>query len=282
MIDGTPVRGQLISLDASWVECSEHNREVSDRAQGLLAEALLAVTLLASTLKIDGRLTLQIRGQGAIHLLVAQASSQRGIRGLVRQSHALSGDETDLQQIFQSDKIVITIDSGKGQPHQGIAPLSGASLAEALQGYFEHSEQLPTRLWLTSHSSSACGLLLQKLPGEFDDEDGWNRITQLAATITDQELLELDQNQLLQRLFHEETIRVFDAEPVRFECSCSHDRTLGMVKSLGQSEALDILQQQGVINISCEFCNAQYNFTAVDIERLFDSADSLPSNQTRH
>ena len=281
LVDHTPMRGQLISLDASWQKCYQQS-DASDFAKNLLGHALAAVTLLASTLKIDGSLTLQIRGQGAIHLLVAQATNDRTIRGLVRQSREIENADATLKEIFEADKIVITIENGKGKPHQGIVPLTGSSLSEALEAYFEHSEQLPTRVWLACNASSASGLLLQKLPGEQEDKDSWNRLTQLAATITDQELLELDENEILNRLFHEESIRLFDAELVRFQCSCCRNKTSNMIKSLGKSEATDILAEQGKIQISCEFCNANYEFDSVDVKQLFESDINLPENNTTH
>lgn len=281
LVDHTPIRGQLISLDASWQKCFEQS-DAGSPAKILLGHALSAVALLAGTLKIDGSITLQVRGQGAIHLLVAQATNERTIRGIVRQSEEPQNPQASLTEIFGSDKMVITIDNGKGQPHQGIVPLTGASLSEALEAYFEKSEQLPTRLWLACNESSASGLLLQKFPGQTEDEDSWNRLTQLASTITDQELLKLDENEILHRLFHEESIRLFEAEPVRFQCSCSRDKTLNMIKSLGKSEVDDILAEKGKLNVSCEFCNARYEFDCIDIEQLFGSEVSSPANKTRH
>ncbi len=285
LVDNTPIRGQLISLDASWQKCYQQS-EADDFAKTLLGNALSATTLLANTLKIEGNITLQIRGQGAIHLLVAQASNKRSIRGIVRQSAELPENELTLSEIFETDKIVITIDNGKGKPHQGIVPLTGSMISEALEAYFAHSEQLPTRLWLACNETSASGLLLQKLPEELshevEDKDSWNRLTQLASTITDQELLELDAREILKRLFHEESIRIFEPEPVYFACSCSREKTLNLIKSLGENEAGDILAEQGEIKINCEFCNASYEFDAVDVKQLFESDVKIPTTQTRH
>lgn len=277
----TPIRGQLVSLDASWQKCLQ-NSDLSDAARTLLGDALVAVTLLGSTLKLDGKITLQIRGQGAIPLLVAQSTSERSIRGMVRQSSDIAETSLSLREIFQTDKIVITIDSGHGKPYQGIVPLFGHSIAQALESYFDQSEQLPTRLWLASDQYSASGLLLQKLPGEMHDEDSWNRVTHLASTITRHELLQLSERELLKRLFHEETVRLFDSEPVRFDCSCSRERTQNMIKSLGIEEAQQILQEQGSISVNCEFCNASYVFDPIDIEQLFQSVTEYPTNLTRH
>ncbi len=281
VFDHTPIRGQLLSLDASWQKCLQRS-DADEFARTMLGHALAAVTLLASTLKIDGNITLQIRGQGPIHLLVAQSNKQRGVRGLVRQSHSVEQQQASLQEVFGADKMVITIDNGRGKPYQGIVPLSGSTLQQALEAYFEHSEQLPTRIWLASNQTSASGLLLQKLPGEDIDSDSWNRITQLASTITEQELIELSEQDLLHRLFHEETLRLFESEPVHFSCSCSRDRTLNMIKSLGRAEADDILREQGTITVTCEFCNNRYDFDPIDIQQLFSDHEEFPGSQSIH
>jgi len=243
---------------------------------------LSAVTLLVSTLKMQGHITLQIQGQGAIHLLVAQATSDKTIRGLVRQNSTVRDESAPLAEIFQADKMVITIDNGKGRPHQGVVPLIGNSIEKALDAYFEHSEQLPTRLWFSSNTETSAGLLLQKMPGEVADEDTWNRVIHLASTLTEQELLNLPPEEILFRLFHEESLQLFDPDPIEFACSCSVQRTADVIKALGHLEALAILKEQGVIHINCEFCNADYNFDSIDIEQLFNPGADLDFNQTLH
>ena len=283
VIEGTPIRGQWVALDASWRRCRD-NSETDPRALELLGEALAAVTLLAQSLKIDGgQITLQIRGQGPVHLLVAQATRDRSLRGLVRQSGSLpEGESPELDRIFGADRIVITVDQGQGEPHQGIVPLVGRRIGDALQHYFEHSEQLPTRLWLAADAETAVGLLLQRLPGELEDSDAWNRISQLADTVTDEELLALPARTLLHRLFHEEDLRLFEAEPLRFACGCSRERIGAVIRALGRAEAESILEEQNSIRITCEFCNAQHVFDAVDTAALFDSDTPTPGNETRH
>ena len=283
VIDNTPIRGQLVSLDSSWQKCLE-NCDADEHARNLLGQALAAVSLLASTLKINGDITLQIRGQGAVHLLVAQASSQRTIRGLVRQNRPIEKHSTRLQDIFDADKMVITINSGKGEPYQGIVPLIGNDLQDALEAYFEHSEQLPTHIWLTSNRTSASGLLLQRLPDdqEYSDEDSWNRVTQLASTITPQELIELTKKEILFRLFHEESVRIFDMEPIHFACSCSKSRIVNMIRSLGHQEANEILHEEGLISVNCEFCNSRHDFDPIDIEQIFNPSAEAPGSLSVH
>ena len=286
VFERTAVRGQLVSLDASWRECLK-NSDAGEQANRLLGQALAAVTLLASTLKIKGKLILQIRGQGALHLLVAEATHDRCVCGMVRQNRDIEDPQASLQHIFGADKIVITIDNGNAQPYQGIAPLTGHSLAEALAHYFEQSDQLPTRLWLASDDISAAGLLLQKLPHDAgdieekdDDDDSWTRVNHLADTVRADELLKLDASEVLHRLFHEETLRLFEREPLRFQCSCSRQRIADMIKSLGRDEAQDILREQGDITVHCEFCNARYDFDAVDVEQVFAAANPFPAHNT--
>lgn len=281
LFEEDPIRGQLVSLNHSWQQILDRV-DAEDYAKIILGHALTAVTLLASTLKFDGNITLQIRGSGALNLLVAQATSKQTLRGIVKQSAPIEDDNADLADIFQADKIVITIDSGKGLPYQGIVPLNGKNLSDALVTYFEQSEQLQTHLWLACDKQGAAGLLLQKLPGEMHDEDAWERAIQLAQTITDKELLELTSDELLYRLFHEEKVRVFKGDPLSFHCGCSRERSLGMLKSLGKDELNDILRDEGRIEVSCDFCNAHYHFDSVDVEHLFNATPEINISSTRH
>lgn len=275
-----PIRGEHVSLDVSWREIVAQS-EIKGQALTLLGHALTAATLLVETLKIEGSVSLQIRGTGAIHLLLAEATSSHTIRGIVRQSRELS-NETNLQQIFESDKLVITIKNKNGSPHQGIVPLDGDSLSDALQAYFNQSEQLPTRIWFSCDEESTTGFLLQKLPEEENDKDAWNRILHLAETTQPKELLELKAEALLHRLFHEETLEVFEANPIEFSCTCSQQRTRDMLVSLGKSEIDHLIEEQNEVAITCEFCNAVYTFDRIDLEQLFIDGDNLPLSPTRH
>lgn len=274
------IRGQHISLDASWQKIVGQS-QVTGIAQTLLGQALTAAALLVETLKINGSISLQIRGTGAIHLLVAEATSEHSIRGIIRQSRDLDSQQT-LAQIFESDKLVITIKDGNAKPHQGIVPLSGNNLAEALQGYFNQSEQLPTQLWFAGNEKSTSGLLIQKLPEQSDDSDAWNRIGLLAGTIRQEELLVLPAEQLLHRLFHEEKLSLFEPTPIRFACTCSRERTRDMLISLGKAEIDDMIASQQKASISCEFCSSQYQFDKVDLELLFQDSELILTSSTQH
>lgn len=288
-----PIRGQLVTLDASWQQIIDRC-EAGEFAKTLLGHALAAVSLLASTLKIDGSITLQIKGNGPVNLLVVEATSARTIRGVVRQSQPEFDETSALGEIFGADKMVVTINSGKGRPYQGIVPLNGQNLSEALVGYFEHSEQLQTHLWLAADANTAAGMLVQKMPsesnvlfqshssGESHDEDAWNRVIQLSETITPEELLELDSETIVYRLFHEEDVKIFEELDVSFQCSCSRNRTDAMLITLGKTEIKQVLADEGEISIQCEFCNEVYRYDAIDVEKLFIDNLVEISADTRH
>ena len=280
LFEQNPIRGQHVTLDSSWRKIVEQS-DARGLALTLLGHALTAVTLLVDTLKIDGSVSLQIRGSGAIHLLVAEATSSNTVRGVVRQSRELNG-EISLQEIFATDKLVITIKNGPAKPHQGIVTLSGNDLAQALQAYFDQSEQLPTRFWFACNESSATGMLLQKLPAESTDNDAWNRVLQLASTTSNKELLELKAEKLLHRLYHEEELRLFKAANIRFACGCSQQRIRDMLISLGRDEVDDVVNKQNEIVITCEFCNARYAFDRVDVKQLFLGQEFVSTGPTRH
>ncbi|MEW6728768.1 MAG: Hsp33 family molecular chaperone HslO [Pseudomonadota bacterium] len=267
-------RGELVQLEAAWQSILSRS-DYPPAVARLLGETAVAAVLLAATLKIDGKLTLQVRADQAddmsrpgVHLLVMQVTSARELRGLARWHGEVEGEGLAL---MGNGRLVMTIETARGERYQGIVPLEGSRLAQALEGYFARSEQLPTRLWLTAGPTRAAGLLVQKLPGHDspqDDED-WNRIVALSETVTPEELLDLPAETLLHRLYHEEDRRVFDPEGVRFACSCSRGRVAEMLRSLGKDEVEDILAEQGKIEVHCEFCNAGYTFDAVDAAALF-------------
>jgi molecular chaperone Hsp33 len=280
MFDEFPIRGEHVSLQQSWQQIVSQS-DAEGPALMLLGEALCATALLVNTLKIDGSITLQIRGSGPIHLLVAEARSDNSIRGVVRQNKPVDIG-APLADLFETDKLVITISTGKAKPHQGIVSLTGNSLSEALQGYFDQSEQLPTRLWLAANNHNCSGLLIQKLPGDVTDGDAWSRIDILTSTVTSKELLETDSETLLRRLYHQEIYRLFDVDPLRFSCNCSLQRTQDMLLGLGEEEVNSILEEQNDVSITCEFCNKLYKFDAIDIKKLFHPNPVLSENLTRH
>ena len=277
-----PVRGHLVHLDASWRALLEHHA-YPDAIRNVLGEGVAATMLLAATVKFDGRLTLQVQGPGPMHLLVVQATPQLALRGVARWSGELPAGTPGLLRLAGDDaRMTVTVESEDRQSrYQGIVPLMAEGLAACFEAYFAQSEQLPTRLWLVATPERAAGLLLQRLPSgasaasaEIEhsvaagDED-WNRIVQLASTLTSAELAGLHADELLHRLFHEEDLRVFDPAPVYFQCACSRERVSGILRSLGEIEVRQILSERGDVEVRCEFCNRAWRYDAVDVGALF-------------
>ena len=177
--------------------------------------------------------------------------------------------------------MAITLEApNRRERYQSLIPLEGDTLAQALEAYFTRSEQLPTRLWLTANANTTAGLLLQRLPHENADDENWQRASLLLNTLTTDELVDLEAETLLYRLFHEEEPRLFDPSPIHFHCDCSRERVEKLVQSLGQDEATTILEEQGKIQITCEFCNASYTLDAIDVEQLY--RETVPGSDSVH
>ena len=291
-----PIRGHLVHLDASWRALLEH-RDYPQAIRDTLGEAVAASVLLAATLKFDGTLSLQLQGQGPMHLMLAQCSSELGIRAVARYRESV--DVQDLVALSGEGNLSVTLENEDlSQRYQGVVPLSGARLAECLQGYFDNSEQLPTRLWLHVSAKGVSGMLLQRLPADSltqrdssasrqssptaaDIEDAWRRVQLLADTLKPEEMEALSDRTILQRLFAEDDIRLFESAPVFFRCRCSRERVVGMLRALGAEEVRSIIAERGKVEVHCDFCNRGYEFDAVDTEHLLSSSTSEGS-EARH
>jgi molecular chaperone Hsp33 len=282
-----PVRGHIVHLDATWAALLEH-RTYPAEIRDTLGEAVAASVLLASTVKFDGLLTLQLQGQGPMHLLLAQCTNNLNVRALAR--YREDPQTRDLSILSGEGRLTVTVETDNlSQRYQGIVPLSGERLADCLQGYFENSEQLPTRLWLFADEHGASGMLLQRLPaGNLDTssrlaeiDDAWNRVQLLADTLQPAELRTLSDRDILQRLFNEDDVRLFDSAPVSFRCKCSHERVESVLQSLGEAEVRSILTERPDVEVQCDFCNRTFNFDAVDVERIFKPGAGEGSG-TRH
>lgn len=286
MFEHFPVRGEHVALDRAW-------RAVAGRmdyppvVRGLLGQALAAVTLLAGGLKAPAGVTVQVQGDGPVHLLVVQCSSGGDLRGLARWKDPIPESATvdDAESLLGDGRLVITLEpEGHGRRYQGIVPLEGRNLAGVFESYFAQSEQLDTRLWLSADGDRVGGLLLQQLPGaaESDDlEEGWRRVGMLSDTVSERELRELTAGNLIHRLFHEEDVRVFRPRPVRFYCQCSRERIENVLASLGRERLDDCREKDGTVSVNCEFCNEEYRFDRVELERIFRGETTPPHPRTR-
>ncbi len=265
VFENTGVRGEWVRLNATW-QAALQNHAYPAPVRDPLGQAMAAAALLSATLKFQGSLILQAQGSGPLTTLVVHATHERNLRGLAHWCGEVP--KGDLSQVFGNGHIAITLDVLGKERYQGIVPLAGKHLAEAIQLYFQQSEQLPTRLWLCANAEQAAGLLLQTMPSQPGQTEDWQRIALLADTVY--------------RLFHEERLRLFEAEPVAFRCNCSRQRIVRMLRALGGEELRDILANQGSIEVDCEFCNRHYHFDRIDVEHLLASSSAAEAAATRH
>lgn len=273
------VRGEWVKLGDSWQAARRH-QQGTEFVQELLGQALAAVAMLSATIKFTGSMILQAQGDGNIRTLVAQATHERKIRGLVRSTTDV--DDGTLESLFGQGRLVLTIEMENSDPYQGIVPLEGENLANALESYFLNSEQLKTRLWLFADQHRAAGLLLQELPAQKHFQADWERVEMLASTITRKELLDLECEDVLYRLFNEEKVRIFEPEPIAFQCACSRPRIERTLRAMGRPELEDILREQAQIEVICEFCGERYQFDKVDVETLLTVDGLSITSETRH
>ena len=276
LFDQAPVRGACVQLGATWQAILQRHT-YPQPVRDLLGEMMAAVVLLASTLKMKGKMTLQLQGDGPVKLMMVECTDGHALRGIAQCDDQVP---SELQALIDNGRMVITLEPEEGKErYQSIVNLYGQSLADALGDYLIRSEQLDTRLWLSADSQNAGGLLIQKLPSEWHDEELalWERVFYLSATIKPEEMLRLPHREIIHRLYHEEDVRVFEQDPICFRCNCSRDRVGDMLRTLGYDEAHDILQEQGSIRVACEFCNQKYEFDLVDAEQLF-AADIPPDS----
>ncbi|MBK1644588.1 redox-regulated molecular chaperone Hsp33 [Thiocapsa imhoffii] len=280
LFEGLGIRGNLVHLDASW-RAVQSTHPYPQPVRDLLGEALAAVTLLSATLKIEGSLILQAQGSGPLRTLVAQANQASQVRGLARWEGEVPS-EGPLSARFGSGHLALSIAQRDGTPYQGIVPLDGPDLTAAIERYFRDSEQLPTRLWLSANASRAAGLLIQHLPSQPLLAEDWERIAILAATLTTHELTEQRAADLLYRLFNEETVRLFEPEPIAFRCGCSRQRIEDTLKLLGADEVDAILAEEGAVEVTCEFCNRRYRLDVIDAKQLFTGQPRHDPSPSQH
>lgn len=283
LFEDAPLRGHWVRLSKSWREAREH-QDLPAPARALLGESLAAATLLSASLKFHGTLTLQLLGsQGAVRMLVAQATDTRTLRGVAHVLPDAAQRGASFAEQIDGGRLVVSVEQGDGiAPWQGVVPLEGASLAGSLERYFAISEQLPTLIVLAADADTAAGLLLQKLPapgqqGEAaaaSTQDLWEEAGALLATLGAEELLATEPQELLHRLFNAHDLRLFEAEPVRFGCRCDRERVAVLLRGLGREEVESILSEQEAVTVTCEFCQKPYRFDAVDAAQLFLNAPS--------
>jgi len=318
LFEGLPVRGMLVRLTDSWKEILERRATEPFEApvSHLLGEMAAAGVLLQSTIKFEGALIFQIFGDGPVKVAVVEVQQDLAFRTTAKVVGELPSTDSGrlpldaMVNVSGNGRCALTLDpqergESKRQPYQGVVSLSNehgqpvAELSSVLEHYMRQSEQLETRLVLAANDDIAAGILIQRLPLEgegnlegkgmaADDADmreAYNRIAHLASTLTREELLTLDADIILRRLFWEEDVLYFPAQTgqngPRFACTCSQERVAGMLRNLGREEVDSIVQEQGKIEVGCEFCGKHYLFDAVDSAELFTDERDLAPGPTR-
>ena len=292
IVENRPVRGHWVRLEGAWREVRAH-REYPELVRELLGQAVAASVLLAATLKFRGTLTLQLQGDGAVSLLVAQCTHDFRLRavaqfdeGRVDAIISQPGDSKIFRQLVGTNgRVAVTVEADeRSMRYQGVVPLTGASLAESLEAYFASSEQLPTRVLLAADAERGAGMLVQKVPGRAVDDESdlqeiWEDAQRGIESLSSAELLECPVEEVLNRGFAAHDLRLFRGSPVQFECRCSQGRVSSLLRALGADEVRDVLQEQGAVTVTCEFCHRPYRFEARDVEALFaDSASPGPNS----
>ena len=317
VFEGQPVRGMLVRITDGWREVLARRAEADERypepVRALLGEMAAAAVLMQANIKFDGALVLQVHGDGPVKLAVAEAQPELTFRVTAKVTGEVPADARleALLNVHGKGRCAITLDPrsrGRGlQPYQGVVPLHGdrreplQELAQVLEHYMLQSEQLDTKLVLAADDRVATGLLIQRLPSTGSgniagavlppDEDqigrneDYNRIAHLASTLTRTELLTLDADRILRRLFWEERLHRLEVrrgdEGPRFACSCSRARVGAMLKGLGRAEIDDIVAERGDVEVACEFCGRTYRWDRVDVGELFTPARDQPPGSPR-
>lgn len=288
-----PIRGQWVRLSQT-LEQAYQRQHYPQPAQRLLAEMLAAVSLMADGIKFQGRVALQARGNGPVGTAMAECRNQDLLRGIVRWNGDAAGaaapvgagplgTEPALSALLGDGQMAITLtpDSETATAYQGVVALTDDSLARNLEGYFANSEQLPTRLFMAFAGDTVTGLLLQRLPvADLATEltldlhrDIWREIELLADTLTERELATLPMETLLRRLFHEHLVTVHGGRSLEFSCTCSRERAEQMLGALPRAEILELLETQGMVDVTCEICGARYEYDEVDTHQIYEPGE---------
>ncbi|SES63107.1 Hsp33 family molecular chaperone HslO [Thorsellia anophelis] len=267
LFDEHAARGELVTVTHTLNAMLEHhNYPVA--IQKLLGELVVATSLLTATLKFEGDITVQLQGDGPISMLVINGNNHQQMRGTVKYDESIAFlPESNIETLFGRGYIVITVMPKDGERYQGIVELEGHSIASCLERYFTQSEQLETRLFLFSQMHEgvmhAAGMFLQVMPGQVEkDEYFFDSITQLTHTIKAEELFNLPVEEILNRLYHEEIVRLYDPQPVSFFCHCSEEKCYSAMATLGDEEIESLLNEQKLVTFNCDFCGKAYEFDA--------------------
>lgn len=280
------VRGVIVQLRRTWQQIA-HRDDYPEPVRRWLAEAATATALFAGDVKFSGSVSVHLKTRSNLRLVFAECSSEGHMRGVARWEAGTAIPESPADVAGDGGVLALTVMRDTGEPKwQGFVPLEGDTLAAAFEAYFSRSEQLPTAIHFAFDGTRCAGLLLQEVPGEGGfarerDAAMYEYARTVAATVTPAELLDLPPEQVLRRLFHEENVRLVDAQPLAFHCRCSRDRAIGILRSIGEDETRAALDELGSVTVTCEFCNGSYAFDAIDVHQMFVVSGN-PTSTTRN
>ena len=271
------IRGQVIQLNDAW-QLMLKDRHYPDAIRQLLGKLTAFSVIMANGMKHTGKITLQVQGSGPITLLVVEVTHDLKIRGVAKTNETIQ-EQASLDELLGDGQILVTLENTQTNHHfQSYVDRSGDTIEAAFENFLSQSEQLPSKIWLAATNEALGGVLIQKMPESDElDADGWDRIHSLTTTVTDNELTQLDAETLLHRLFHEETVELFEPQTIHYECPEDKERVTDMLKSLGEEEVRRILEEQGEIVIHNEMCNFHMRFNQEDVDALF--AEDKPTVQ---
>lgn len=257
------IRGALVRLNETWKQITVQHR-YPERVQSLLGESVAATVLLANGLKERPQVSIQLQGQGPLRLLLIQCAGDLKVRGMAKWRPFTRDDP-----LLGEGRLAVTLDTGKRNGlFQGIVPLVSTDLESCLESYFARSEQLPTRIILQAAADSVAGLMLQVLPGHEHDDAAFGQAVALARTMTREELMDEAAHVFLPRVFAGYEIRLFKPRPVLHDCRCTPEHLARVARLLGEKELTDILEDEGAVELTCEFCNRAFRYDATDVDAI--------------
>ncbi|WJG09292.1 Hsp33 family molecular chaperone HslO [Aliiglaciecola sp. LCG003] len=278
------VRGELVQLQESFAAILASD-DYPPVIQTLLGELMAATSLLTATLKFKGDVAVQLQSEGVVKYAVVNGTEDQKLRGVARWDRAITELPESLAELMPKGILVITITPTEGERYQGMVALDKPTLAECLEGYFNQSEQLATRVILKTDikgdKPSAGGLFLQVLPTSSEASQvamrpEFSHLATLSETITTDELLRLPASEVLHRLYHQEEIELYKPQGIQFKCTCSKERSSLAIANVDKQELLDIVAQEGAVKLNCQYCHQEYSFDAIDIESIHSGAYPLP------
>lgn len=278
LLEDLDIRGAVVRLDTVWQQLLT-NREYPPRIVELLGQMTATTTLLADNLKQPGRLTIQLRGNGPVSLLVIDCSESLNVRCMAQVGEAI-GSNTPLVELLGHGQLLLSLDmDSMKEPYQSVVPVQGHTIAEIFEHYLSQSEQLASRFFLAATHQGVAGLFIQKMPSSDQrDPDGWTRVEALASTAEQEELLSLSAEELLTRLFHEETVRLFAAQEVTHHCPMDWEKVRNMLRTIGREDIYGALKENGAIIIRDDLANHEYRFDKEAIDELFSNVPETPSS----